>query len=563
MTEKLNTVKARLKRLRHYLDEQKVHAFYGLLSDPHLSEYVPDYYKFVSALTGFTGSNAKVLVTKTDVYLWTDSRYWEQASIECATLGITLMKEGVEETLNVADLLKTLFGGKTIRVATALHMTPSRIYEAFMDDGIEVFNFTDDLIDDVWPERPTLSAHEIWIHHGSAHRAKERLLALQKRVQDASRDNPGYLVLNKLDQIAWLTALRGSDIAFNPFFLSRALVSTDSAELFVASPSITDEVIAHLNQAGWQLFEYAAFKTRLKQLQSATVLYNPLELSAELACVITNNSHIKATSFDHGIDLAKAVKTPEEIQGLREVAKMDSRTIDAFIADVRTRLQHGEALTEYDLSVILHEHRARNPGFITESFETIAAIDANAAQPHYAPTKEKATKVKLPCVLLLDSGAQYDKGTTDITRVWLLGETSEVAAHTLSELKADYRAVFNAMTALQNARFKPGTCGFELDSIARNEVKVRGIDYGHSTGHGIGLTLGVHEAPPSISPRETPASKTPFMPGMVVSDEPGIYRPGQWGIRLENMLLCVEKEDGMLGFEVLTDCGFDDRLLKD
>ena len=190
--------------------------------------------------------------------------------------------------------------------------------------------------------------------------------------------------------------------------------------------------------------------------------------------------------------------------------------------------------------------------FISESFETIAAINANAAQPHYAPTKEKAAPVTLPCVLLVDSGAQYDKGTTDITRVWLLGEPEDMDPAMF---------VFNAMTALQNARFKPGTSGFELDSIARREVQARGIDYGHGTGHGIGLTLGVHEAPPSISPRETQASKTPFMPGMVVSDEPGIYRPGQWGIRLENMLLCVEKENGMLGFESLTDCGFDERLL--
>lgn len=563
MTEQLIAIKARLERLRHYLEEQKMQAFYGLLSDPHLSEYVPDYYKFVSALTGFTGSNAKVLITKTDIYLWTDSRYWEQASIECAALGVTLMKEGIGETLNVTDLLKSLYGSETIRVATALHMTPSSIYEAFMNDGIEVVNVTDDLIDGVWPERPKLSACEIWIHQGSAHRAKERLLALQKRVQDASRDNPAYLVLNKLDQIAWLTALRGSDIAFNPFFLSRALVGADSAELFVACPTIPDEVIAHLNQTGWQLFEYATFETRLKQLQNATLLYKPSELSAELSCIIASNDHIEATSFDHGIDLSKAVKTPEEIQGLREVAKIDSRTIDAFIADVRARLQHGEALTEYDLSVILHEHRAKNPGFISESFETIAAIDANAAQPHYTPTKDKAATVKLPCVLLVDSGAQYDKGTTDITRVWLLGETGEMDSETLAELKADYRAVFNAMTALQNASFKPGTCGFELDCIARNEVKAHGIDYGHSTGHGIGLTLGVHEAPPSISPRETPASKTPFKPGMIVSDEPGIYRPGRWGIRLENMLLCVEKENGMLGFEVLTDCGFDQRLLVD
>lgn len=561
MTEQIDAVNARLQRLRCYLEEHQAMAFYGLLSDPHLSEYVPENYKFVSALTGFTGSNAKVLVTKTEVFLWTDSRYWEQASVECEALGVTLMKEGVEETPSVVDLLKTLYKGEAIRVALALHMTPSKVFEAFVESGIEVSDCCDDVINDVWPERPKLAAHDVWIHQGSAHRAKERLLAVQKRLQDVDSDSPRYLVLNKLDQIAWLTALRGSDIAFNPFFLSRALISEDSAELFLASANLSNEVKAHLKEAGWEIGDYSAFEARLKCLQEATVLYSPSEVTAELLSIIADNTQIKATTFEHGIDLIKAVKTPKEIKGLREVAKMDSRTIDVFIEDVRARLKRGETLTEYDLSVILHEHRAKNPGFISESFETIAAINANAAQPHYAPTKEKATPVTLPCVLLVDSGAQYDKGTTDITRVWLLGEPEDMDPAMFAELKADYQAVFNAMTALQNARFKPGTSGFELDSIARSEVQARSIDYGHGTGHGIGLTLGVHEAPPSISPRETQASKTPFVPGMVVSDEPGIYRPGQWGIRLENMLLCVEKENGMLGFESLTDCGFDERLL--
>ena len=224
-------------------------------------------------------------------------------------------------------------------------------------------------------------------------------------------------------------------------------------------------------------------------------------------------------------------------------------------------LANGEKLTENDAVHILHEKRAAIDGFIGESFGTIAAVDANAALPHYEPQEGKGAPIKPPCILLVDSGAHYDKGTTDTTRVWFLGNPDDYPVEKLSRLKRDYTAVFQAMKTLSESTFKPGTNGVQLDKIARGPIHAIGANFGHGTGHGIGLTLNVHETPPSISPREREGTLTAFEPGMVTSDEPGIYRPGEWGIRIENMLVCVEKEDGMLGFETLTQCEIDQTLL--
>ena len=556
----MTEVKIRLSALRQALKSLGANAFYGALSDAHLSEYIQKHDQFVAFLTGFTGSNAQIIVTETEAFLWTDSRYWEQASSELSGSGITLMRDGSDSVPKVTDWLKEKNNQSPLTLAAPLESLPLKHYLKFKECVGKVIDFPEKSIDSVWTERPAKTVNSLYIHHASSVSAYDKLKRLQDWIGQKSGEN-STLLLTKLDDIAWLTNLRGSDIEFNPVFLSWALVTQKDATIFLHQSILTDVIKNHLKTAGWQIAEYSELDQTLSRLKDARVklLARENDLNAKLYSLAENDWQF----IKHPVALWKSIKTAEEIAGLREVMKADGKAIEDFIEELKARLAKGECLTENDAAAILHETRAAIPGFIGESFGTIAAVDANAALPHYEPKEGKGTLITPPCVLLVDSGAHYDKGTTDTTRVWFLGNPENFPEEKLKQLKRDYTAVYRAMKALSEVTFKPGTTGFDLDKIARGPIHAIGADFGHGTGHGIGLTLNVHETPPNISPREHEGSLTPFRPGMIVSDEPGIYRPGLWGIRIENMLCCVEKEAGLLGFETLTKCAIDKTLLED
>lgn len=556
----MTEVKNRLSALRQALKSLGANAFYGALSDAHLSEYIQKHDQFVSFLTGFTGSNAQIVVTKTEAFLWTDSRYWEQAEGELRGSGITLMRDGSDSVPKLTDWLKDKNSQSPLTLAAPLETLPLKRYLKFKKCVSKVIDFPKKSIESVWNERPEKTVNNLYIHFASSVSAGDKL----KRLQDWIGQNSGQksaLLLTKLDDIAWLTNLRGSDIEFNPVFLSWALVTENEARLFLHQAIITEPIKEHLKTASWQIAEYSELDQTITELKETGVklLVREDDLNAKLYSLAENDWQL----IKHPVALWKSIKTPEEIAALRDVMKADGKAIDDFIEELKAKLAKGERLTENDASAILHEKRAAIPGFIGESFGTIAAVDANAALPHYEPKEGKGTLIVPPCVLLVDSGAHYDKGTTDTTRVWFLGNPADFPKEKLKQLKRDYTAVYRAMKALSEATFKPGTTGFDLDKIARAPIHAIGADFGHGTGHGIGLTLNVHETPPNISPREHEGSLTAFRPGMIVSDEPGIYRPGLWGIRIENMLCCVEKEKGLLGFETLTKCAIDKTLLED
>lgn len=556
----MTEVKNRLSALRQALKSLGANAFYCVLSDAHLSEYIQKHDQFVSFLTGFTGSNAQIIVTETEAFLWTDSRYWEQAEGELRDSGITLMRDGDKAVPKITDWLKDKNSQLPLTLAIPLETLPLKRYGEFKECVSKVIDFPQKTIDCVWTERPEKTVNSLYIHSASSVSARDKL----KRLQDWIGQNSGEqnaLLLTKFDDIAWLTNLRGSDIEFNPVFLSWALVTQKDATIFLHQAILTDAIKEHLKTAGWQIAEYSELDQTLSRLKDAGVklLARENDLNAKLYSLAENDWQF----VKHPVALWKSIKTPEEIAGLREVMKADGKAIDDFIDELKARLAKGERLTENDAAAILHEKRAAIPGFIGESFGTIAAVNANAALPHYEPKEGKGALITPPCVLLVDSGAHYDKGTTDTTRVWFLGSPADFPEEKLKQLKRDYTAVYRAMKALSEATFKPGTTGFDLDKIARVPIHAIGADFGHGTGHGIGLTLNVHETPPNISPREHEGSLTAFQPGMIVSDEPGIYRPGLLGIRIENMLCCVEKEDGLLGFETLTKCAIDKTLLED
>ena len=556
----MTEVKNRLSALRQALKSLGANAFYGALSDAHLSEYIQKHDQFASFLSGFTGSNAQIIVTETEAFLWTDSRYWEQAESELRGSGITLMRDGDQAVPKITDWLKDKNSQLPLTLAVPLETLPLKRYGEFKECVSKVIDFPNNTIDSVWTERPAKTVNSLYIHHASSVSAENKLKRLQDWIGQHSGEKSA-LLLTKLDDIAWLTNLRGSDIEFNPVFLSWALVTQKDATIFLHQAILTEAIKEHLKSAGWQIAEYSEIDQALTELKDVgvTLLARENDLNARLYSLAENDWQL----IKHPVALWKSIKTPEEIAGLRKVMKADGKAIDDFIDELKARLAKGERLTENDAAAILHEKRAAIPGFIGESFGTIAAVDANAALPHYEPKEGKGTLITPPCVLLVDSGAHYDKGTTDTTRVWFLGNPADFPEEKLKQLKRDYTAVYRAMKALSEATFKPGTTGFDLDKIARGPIHAIGADFGHGTGHGIGLTLNVHETPPNISPREHEGSLTAFRPGMIVSDEPGIYRPGLWGIRIENMLCCVEKEAGLLGFEILTKCAIDKTLLED
>ena len=556
----MTEVKKRLSALRQALKSLGANAFYCALSDAHLSEYIQKHDQFVSFLTGFTGSNAQILVTETEAFLWTDSRYWEQADSELFGSGITLMRDGSDSVPKVTDWLKEKNSQSLLTLAVPLESLPLKRYLEFKECVSKVIDFPEKSIDSVWAGRPEKTVNSLYIHHASSVSARDKLKRLQEWIGQNSSEKSA-LLLTKLDDIAWLTNLRGSDIEFNPVFLSWALVTQKDATIFIHQAILTEAIKEHLKTAGWEIADYSELDQTLISIKEAGVklLAREDDLNAKLYSLAEN-----AWQFiKHPVALWKSIKTPEEIAGLREVMKADGKAIEEFIDELKAGLAKGERLTENDAAAILHEKRAAIPGFIGESFGTIAAVDANAALPHYEPKEGKGALITPPCVLLVDSGAHYDKGTTDTTRVWFLGNPEDFPDEKLKQLKCDYTAVYRAMKALSEATFKPGTTGVDLDRIARGPIHAIGADFGHGTGHGIGLTLNVHETPPNISPREHEGSLTAFQPGMIVSDEPGIYRHGLWGIRIENMLCCVEKEDGLLGFETLTKCAIDKTLLEE
>ena len=556
----MTEVKNRLSALRQALKSLGANAFYGALSDAHLSEYIQKHDQFVSFLSGFTGSNAQIVVTETEAFLWTDSRYWEQAEGELSDSGITLMRDGSESVPKVTDWLKDKNGQSLLTLAAPLESLPLKRYFKFKECVSRVIDFPDKTIESVWTERPEKTVNSLYIHRASSVSAGDKLKRLQDWISQNTAEKSA-LLLTKLDDIAWITNLRGSDIEFNPVFLSWALVTQKDATIFFHQAILTEAIKEHLKTAGWEIADYSELDQTLISIKEAGVklLAREDDLNAKLYSLAENDWQL----IKHPVALWKSIKTPEEIAGLREVMKADGKAIENFIEELKARLAKGEHLTENDAAAILHEKRAAISGFIGESFGTIAAVDANAALPHYEPKEGKGALITPPCVLLVDSGAHYDKGTTDTTRVWFLGNPENFPEEKLKELKRDYTAVYRAMKALSGATFKPVTTGVDLDKIARGPIHAIGADFGHGTGHGIGLTLNVHETPPTISPREHEGSLTAFRPGMIVSDEPGIYRPGLWGIRIENILCCVEKEAGLLGFETLTQCKIDQVLLSE
>src|SRR5690554_5868102 len=546
----------RIARLRAAMAQRQLAACVVLTSDPHVSEYIPEYWQARQWLTGFDGSAGTLVLTDSFAGLWVDSRYWEQAELDLAGTGISVMQWGRD---NVADpehwLAQNLASGQQVwldfrSLSVQAHQ---RWAQALSEKGISLVG-QPDLLEGVWPNRPALPANPVYQHVPPfACRTRAQNLAAVR--QAMAEHNAQWHVVSSLDDIAWLFNLRGSDVPYNPVFLAHAIIGLTDARLFVSPGKITPQLVTILQADGIAVEPYDLFQGALANLPlSDKVMFDPSRTAMAAWQQFSTHDQVRCLNPSQ---VLKACKTDAEIENVRRTMEFDGAALCEFFAWFEASLGH-ETITELTVDERLTEARAKQPNFVSPSFGTIAAFNANGAMPHYQATPARHLEITGNGLLLIDSGGQYLGGTTDITRVVPVGQVSEAE-------KRDYTAVLKGMIALSRAVFPAGIPAYALDALARAPIWNLGADYGHGTGHGVGYFMNVHEGPQSISWRNTANVHAVMQEGMVTSNEPGLYRPGRWGIRIENPVLSTAAETTEFGdflrFETLTLCPIDTRCV--
>ena len=550
----------RIARMRTALQERGAQALVVTSADPHLSEYLPAHWQAREWLSGFTGSMGTLVLTLEHAALFADSRYWVQAESELAGTGIVLEKLASGASSAHHDWLvgKLSPGARVLCDGDCLGLAAGRALAAALTRAGLVLELADDPVAPVWSERPPLPAAPVYEHPGPCQvRTREGTLRELRAAMKSHRATHHFV--SSLDDIAFITGLRGADVPYNPVFLAHLLIDETRACLFVESSRIAPELIARLAAQGVELAPYASAGDALAALPStAHLLLDPRRIAWGLHARVAQG--VTVIEAINPSTLLKSRKHAPELAFIRATMEEDGAAMCEFYAWFEAAL--GKIpLTELSVDEHLSAARARRAGFVSLSFPTIAAWNANGAMPHYRATPHSHAVIEGQGLLLIDSGGQYHGGTTDITRVWAIGEPS-------AAMRRDYTLVFKGMQALSRMRFPRGTLSPMLDSIARAPLWAEGVDYGHGTGHGVGYFLNVHEGPQSIS-KAIPEGVMALEAGMVTSNEPGVYRAGQWGIRIENLLACrtceTPEQDAfgeMLEFETLTLCPIDMRCLE-
>ena len=545
----------KLSALRQTMREHNLDAWIIPSADPHLSEYLPEHWQARVYFSGFTGSVGTLVVTADKAGLWADSRYWEQAAHQLQGSGIELQKVG--EVAPYTDWLAAELpnGAAAGAAADMLSLTAKRQLEtAFAAKNIRL-DVSRDIADAVWASRPALPQETVFPHDAAF--VSETAAAKLARVRAAMKEQgAAWHLISSLDDTAWLTNLRGSDVPYNPVFLSYLLIGTDSATLFVDEAKLNPASRALLAEAGIATAPYAAVREALAEISDG-LLVNPDKTAVSTLQLMPSENRLIENI--NPSTLFKSVKSAADLDHVREAMRQDGAALCGFFAEFERNLADGTAMNELDIDTMLHKYRSARPNFVSLSFNTIAGYNANGALPHYAATPEAFSDITGSGLLLIDSGAQYLGGTTDITRVVPVGETTP-------EQKRDYTLVLKAHIALAETVFPENIGSTLLDAICRKPLWQEQCNYGHGTGHGVGYFLNVHEGPQIIS-YLTPANPNQTMKaGMITSNEPGLYRPGKWGIRIENLVASLpvaspqETEFGkFLHFETLTLCPIDTR----
>jgi len=542
--------------VREVMAREGVDALLVPSADPHLSEYLPGYWQGRRWLSGFDGSVGTLVVTADFAGLWADSRYWEQADKELAGSGIELMKllpgkPGALEWLgdNIRAAGAVAVDGAVMALASA-----RQLEERLKVRDIRLV--TDrDLLAQVWDGRPALPSNPVYQHlppHATVSRA-EKLAQLRSTLVEKGAD---WHFIATLDDIAWLFNLRGSDVSYNPVFVSFALIGQEQATLFVGAGKL-DAHLQHVLQVdGIELRDYSDVGTVLSEVAPGSrLLVDPSRVTCGLLKHL--DAQVQLVEGLNPTTLSKSRKGEDELVHVRRVMQQDGAALCEFFAWLEAH-QGTEVITELTIDEQLSAARARRPGFVSLSFSTIAAFNGNGAMPHYRATEQSHAVIEGDGLLLIDSGGQYLGGTTDITRMVPVGTPS-------LEQKKDCTRVLKGMIALSRATFPRGILSPLLDAIARAPIWADQVDYGHGTGHGVGYFMNVHEGPQVIAYQAATAPQTAMQAGMISSIEPGTYRPGAWGVRIENLV--VNREAGksafgdFLTFETLTLCPIDTRCL--
>jgi Xaa-Pro aminopeptidase len=563
MDTRTDPIRQRIADLREALHKHHVHAVLVPSSDPHLSEYLPQRWQGREWFSGFTGSMGTLVVTTTRAALFADSRYWVQAEAELAGTGVELVKiptgNSIAHVHWIADELKA---GQTLAVdGTVLGLAAAQYLQSAMDArGIAVRTDVD-VLDGVWRERPTLPVAAIYEHTApqAPHSRADKLARVRAAM---AKHGATHHFVSTVDDIAWMANLRGSDVNYNPVFMAHLLIAREGATLFVMDEKIDAALAARLTADGIAVAAYGQAASALGRLPAGSVLLlDPRRVTLAFRQAVP--AAVRVVEAVNPSTLAKSCKTDAEAAFIREAMERDGAAMCAFYAWFEQTLGR-EQISELTIDERLSAERARNSGFVGLSFSTIAGFNANGAMPHYRATAEHHAQISTPAgvaangLLLIDSGAQYTSGTTDITRVWPIGTIG-------AEHRRDYTLVLKGTIALSRTVFPRGTLAPMLDAIARAPLWAEHLDYGHGTGHGVGYFLNVHEGPQTIS-RVLTEPHMAMQPGMVTSIEPGLYRPGQWGVRIENLVLNVPSHTNEFGeflaFETLTLCPIDTRCIE-
>ena len=554
-----NRYRQRIETLRSLMKESGIHAYLIVSSDFHASEYVGDYFKCRAYMSGFTGSAGTLAVTMEEAALWTDGRYFLQAADQLADTGILLQKMGepgvptfTEWIASRLELGQTLgYDGRTIegRLADILHKALDPQYIRFME--------TEDLVGRIWTDRPAFPAAPIWTleEKYTGRSRKDKLDGLRRHMADCRADR---MLIAGLDDIAWLFNIRGGDIAFNPVPMAYALIGFDKASLYVSEEAVTADVRKELAEDGVEIRPYFAIYEDLRELPeySSLLLDRSSGNVALLAAVPAGVGVIHKSSWT---TLQKAVKNPVEAANIRRAHIRDGAAVTKLLYWLDQIQDTGDykegRITELDVAARLLQLRRQQDGFLDQSFAPIIAAGSHGAIVHYDPDEDSNIPLVHNSFLLMDTGGQYLQGTTDITRTAVLGTVTD-------EMKEHYTAVLRGNLNLAGAVFHKGCSGIKLDTLARLPLWEMGLDFNHGTGHGVGYLLNVHEGPHRIA---MAGSSVPFEPGMVTSDEPGLYLAGRYGIRLENLMLCVPAfttdQGEFYRFETLTMVPFDRRAI--
>jgi Xaa-Pro aminopeptidase len=553
----MNPYVERLNNLRALLKVNDIDFYIIPSGDPHLGEYVPDHWRIIAWLTGFTGSAGTVVVSQSFAGLWTDSRYFIQAEHQLRDSGFALMKSVRSDRNDFIDWLREnrMNGNRIGLDGRTLSIGMLRRIENTLGGEPDLLSTDCDLISEIWIDRPPMPADPAFDHPVSF-AGKGREVKIAEVREEMKRLKANFHLLTSLDDIMWLLNIRGYDIKYCPLLTSFALIGESQILLFVDESKIPPKLAGEFDRLNIVMLPYEETAGMLSTLaEDSTILLNPGTTSASLFKALPGG--IKIIEDVSIPTRLKAVKNKVEIGNIDKVMVKDGVALTKFFYWVEQNFG-SVPMSELSLTEKINHFRADQENNLGPGFSTIIAYNEHAALPHYSATSDTDSVIGSRGIFLIDSGGQYLDGTTDITRTISFGRPTEKQIR-------DFTLVLKGTIGLAMVKFPYGTTGCQIDMIARKALWENGLNYGHGTGHGVGFCLNVHEGPQGISPAVTASSKTVIEPGMLISDEPGIYREGEYGIRIENLVLCYEDEVTEFGrflkFDTVSLCYIDKSLI--